>query len=141
MPELSIRAVFAAVVLLASAGCGKLDRVGECRALAKAVNPTFDTIERLVRTKSFAGYRDAAKEYERLAQTLRKLPHSAAGAEELTTDYADFIADVVPALTSYANSVRDKDEVSRVKAARDLVHVTQRERALVARVTAYCSGR
>jgi hypothetical protein len=141
MPELSIRMAFAAVVLLASAGCGKLDRVGECRALAKTVNPTFDVIEALTKKKTYEGYRDAAKEYEHLAKKLRKLPHSAAGAEQITTDYADFIADVVPALTTYANGVRDKDEAAQVKAARDLVHVTQRERALVTRVTAYCNGR
>lgn len=128
------------LVALALSGCGKLDRVGDCRALAGTVNPTLDRIESEVRSKSPASYRKAAKEYRGLAERLRKEPPTKLGpAKALTDEYASLIAEAEPPLMAYAAALESKTPPEN--ATRELDQLSRRERTLVTRIEHYCAGR
>lgn len=135
------RATLGLFVTLAAVGCGKLDRVGECRALAKAVNPALDAVESLAKKNSYQGYRDASKEYTALVARLRTLRLTTAPAKDLAEEYTAALAEVPPRLSAYAEAVRAGDDSRRDESARELERITRRERAAATRIAAHCAGR
>jgi hypothetical protein len=127
--------------LVVLAGCGRLDRLEECRALAATVNPELGRIERSIRPPSPAGYRTASQAYASLAKTLRAPPSAPTHAQHLVAEYADLFAEVVTPLDLYADSLEKKKQREQESALRALERIARRQTSLTKRMEAYCLGR
>lgn len=122
-------------------GCGKLGRVSECRAIAKAVNPVLEEIERTVKPDSASAYRKASQAYGALEADLRTRTLSSAAGQQILTEYADLFAEVTPALVAYADALEQKQEPQVVANRRNLERIQRREPVLIKRLDLYCQGR
>lgn len=138
-PKVLMLGVALALGLL-GAGCGRLDRVMECRALARTVNPALDAIETSLAPKNGPAYRAASRGYAELAKTLRQQRFSTPLVQQLATEYTDFAAELAAALERYATTLSG-DPAERPAALASVQLVIQREAALAARIGAHCNAR
>lgn len=130
-------------VLAASAalGCGRIETVKKCKALAGRVNAGLDEIEAKLGPKPDAqAYRAAASRYGALAKELATVD---AGAEELNRSVVEYTGTLRAAeahTRALASAVETANEPGISVASRELERVGRQQKQIVKRLAHDCEG-
>src|SRR5205085_1124734 len=122
-----MRLPFAALLLVAAAcGCQGLERVDECRAVAKLANPVLSDIDRSRAVVVSANYRGIATKYEGLAVAVGKLPIRTKRVAEAVNDYQRVLHEAARDARAFSEALDTKDPsriaIEHVTAARTIRH-------------------
>jgi len=128
--------------LAALAGCGRFSRTKQCRTLIAQVNPALDDVLTLTHGDagilSSGGYVAAAGRYERLAKQLGPLEFATEDMAKNVAEYAGLLSTAAQQLRSLAAALDAKNPTEADKLNRDLERTVASERAVIARMDAWC---
>lgn len=127
-------------------GCGRYSRTKQCRALIAQVNPALDDVLTITHggEASDAGvggsgsYVAAAGRYERLAKSLGPMEFATEDMAKLVADYASVLNSTALSLRTLAAGLDTNNVVESERANRELDRDSNRERQLVAQMSAWC---
>jgi capsule polysaccharide export protein KpsE/RkpR len=120
-----------------------MERIEECRALARAVNSTLLSIdaERQRAPESPLVYRSIALQYQALSARLAREKSGTRRLAEATVEYEKLVRDASLAARQFADVLDSKDG-ARIEAARGAAtRLVKREGPLVTRIEGICHGK
>ena len=130
------------LLALAVAGCGRIERTRQCKALVATVNAALDEVA--ARQDAGAGGAEAEREiaarYERLGKDLEALPIDNPELQKTLTEYRTLVSDTVRQLRRSALARDRNDRGTVAMAKRDLAGVLRREKLLVMRMDSACQS-
>jgi hypothetical protein len=120
------------------AGCGRIQRVRECRALVARVNPALGGIQQLLATnrRDAAFYGDIAGRYEALAAELGRLSFGNEQLKLLVDDYRGVAIAAAAAIRSFGQAQTDPQTLPQARL--ELDRVVRREKVAVMKLDAEC---
>ncbi len=129
-----------------ASGCGRYTRTKQCRALIAQVNPGLDDVLTLTHggEASDAGvltsgaYVAAAGRYERLAKQLGPMEFASEDMAKNVAEYAGLLNGAAGSLRAVAAGIDTNNAAESERANRELERITGRERAVIARMEAWC---
>ena len=141
---IALSALLGAAVSLGA--CGRYSRTKQCRALIAQVNPALDDVLTITHggEASDAGvggggsYVAAAGRYERLAKSLGPMEFGTEDMAKLVADYASVLTSTAQSLRTLAAGLDSNNIVESERANRELDRDSNRERQLVAQMSAWC---
>jgi hypothetical protein len=127
--------------VLASAGCGELRRVKQCRELAASVNPKLAAIaDGVAKAPNAAAYQEAAAGYLEAATVLDTFDAGAPELDRAVDDYASTLRTSGLHAGELAAAVDAGNQESAALTARQLAQVKQAQKSAVKRFQQECQG-
>jgi len=125
------------------AGCARIDRIEECRALSRLVNPVLQSIdaERARAPETALTYRSISMQYQALAGRVARVKSDTRRLAEATAEYEKLLREAATTARLFADALDAKDEV-RLSAARTAAtRAVKRETPLITRIEGVCHGK
>jgi len=130
-----------AVAALASFGCGRIREVGECRELARLVNPALDEIAaRVEKDRGAASYRFASTRYAKLSGDLQHFRLGIPRAQRTLGELSATMKDAGDHAARLADALDKGDAVVAADVRRELGQLARQQKSLTMRIHGDCSG-
>ncbi|HVU00580.1 MAG TPA: hypothetical protein VHE30_02470 [Polyangiaceae bacterium] len=131
------------VVLAFATSCQHFQRARECRAIARLVNPTLDSIEaeRRKAPNDAATYRRIGTFYDRLAYSLVAFKSQNRRVQEAIADYQRLAKEASHDAHLYADALQAKDETKLLAARASASRTMKHESGAVAHMDGVCRGK
>lgn len=127
---------------LLSLGCSRFTKTKQCRALIAQVNPALDEVLTLTHGntagESSGSYVAAAGRYERLAKQLGPMGFASEEMAQYVAEYTGVLNSAAQSLRTLAGALDTHDSAGVERANRELERISGHERAVVARMDAWC---
>jgi hypothetical protein len=119
-------------------GCGRIQRIRECRALVANVNPALGGIQQLLASnrRDTAFYDEVAGRYDAIAAELGKLSFSHEQLKALVDEYRSVATSAAIAVRSVGKAQTDPQALPQARL--ELDRVVRREKVAVMKLDAEC---
>jgi methyl-accepting chemotaxis protein len=136
----------AALIALATTGCGKIKKTSECNTFIDKVNTSLKEIEKHTSAKSeneaqtIAGMKKLGELYEQLANEVGAIEVSTADFKRHVTDYQQMAERAAATSRDVATAVEAKDGEKIDKAQKDFDQIVKNEDELVNKINSFCQA-
>ena len=122
------------------AGCDRIARVKECRALVRRINVRIDEIQAASKKGTPADYRAASAVYTALAKEVRSAGASNPSVQAQRDEYAATLDSIAPAVAAYATVLESGDAHKIAESRRTLERLRRTEQSVAKRMENQCDG-